>query len=250
MTQEVNVKETITLLRRLQESDLEIEEINGKIEEIPKKREALNRGLQQYTQKVEEEENRLTDSRKERRQLEHSLEDHNLKDARYTDQLMQVKTNKEYRAFLTEIEQLKGKIREIEDKILDLMEEAEELEKSIKWRKNKLEKKKQEVETESHRLEKEEEALNHQLEKRENFKRELEKKLSQELLEQYNRIKGVRHGIALAEAKDGFCQVCHVRLRPQVYYDLRANKSLLLCDNCNRFLFLREDEVVDPTKLM
>lgn len=250
MTQEVSVKETITLLRRLQDSDMEIEQLNDKIASIPRNKEALNRGLQQYMQMVDEEENRLADSRKERRQLEHSLEDHNLKDARYTDQLMQVKTNKEYRALLTEIEQLKGKIREIEDKILDLMEEAEELEKSIKWRKKKLEKKKQEVETECHRLEKEEAELNHQLETKEAFKKELEDKLPLELIEQYNRIKGVRHGIALAEAKDGFCQVCHVRLRPQVYYDLRANKSILLCDNCNRFLFLREDEVVDPTKLM
>ena len=250
MTQEVSVKETITLLRRLQESDMEIEQLNDKIASIPRKKEVLSRGLQQYMQVVEEEENRLADSRKERRQLEHNLEDHNLKDARYTDQLMQVKTNKEYRALLTEIEQLKGKIREIEDKILDLMEEAEELEKSIGRRKKKLEKKKQEVETESHRLEKEEAALNHQLEKKEAFKRELENKLPLELIEQYNRIKSVRHGIALAEAKDGFCQVCHVRLRPQVYYDLRANKSILLCDNCHRFLFLREDEVVDPTKLM
>ncbi len=229
---------------------MEIEQLNDKIASIPRKKEALNRGLQQYMQMVEEEENRLTDSRKERRQLEHSLEDHNLKDARYTDQLMQVKTNKEYRALLTEIEQLKGKIREIEDKILDLMEEAEELEKSIKWRKKKLEKKKQEVETECHRLEEEEAALNHQLEKKEAFKKQLEDKLPLELLEQYNRIKSVRHGIALAEAKDGFCQVCHVRLRPQVYYDLRANKSILLCDNCHRFLFLREDEVIDPTELM
>ena len=250
MTEEVKVKETITVLRCLQESDLEIEELNRKIEAIPKKIEELNRGLQNYQQLVEKEQKRLTDSKKERRKLENNLEDLNLKDARYQEQLMQVKTNKEYRALLTEIEQLKGKIREVEDNILDLMEEAEELEKSIKWRKKKLESKEKEVKTECHRLEKEEEALHRQLEKRETHKRELEGKLTMELLEQYNRIKGVRQGIALAEAKDGFCQVCHVRLRPQAYYDLRANKCLILCENCNRFLFLREDEVVDPTELM
>ena len=250
MREEVNVKETITTLRYLQESDLEIEEINRKIGRIPKKIEDLNRVVQNFKQLVEEEQKRLTDSQKERRKLEHSLEDYNLKETRYKEQLMQVKTNKEYRALLTETEQLKGKIREVEDRILDLMEEAEDLEKSIKWRKKKLESKKREVATECHRLEKEEKALHHQLEEKEVYKKELEGKLPKELLEQYNRIKSVRQGVALAEAKDGFCQVCHVRLRPQAYYDLRANKSLMLCDNCHRFLFLREGEVVDPTELM
>jgi len=250
MTQEVNVKETIAILRRLQESDLEIEEINRRIGEIPKKMEDLNQSLQHSNQLVEEEQRRLTDSQKERRKLEISLEDLNLKESRYKKQLMEVKTNKEYRAFLTEIERLKGKIREVEDKILDRMEETEELEKSIGSKKKKLERKKREVEAECHQLEKEEEALHQQLEKRGAFKKGLERKLPKELLEQYNRIRSVRQGIALAEAKDGFCQVCHVRLRPQTYYDLRANKSLILCDSCHRFLYLREDEVVDPTELM
>jgi len=34
-----------------------------------------------------------------------------------------------------------------------------------------------------------------------------------------------RNGIAVAEARDGICTICHVRLRPQVFNTVRRNDS-------------------------
>jgi predicted nucleic acid-binding Zn-ribbon protein len=41
----------------------------------------------------------------------------------------------------------------------------------------------------------------------------------------------------MAEAKDEHCQVCHVRLRPQVYNEIRIGDQILRCDSCGRILF-------------
>ena len=46
-----------------------------------------------------------------------------------------------------------------------------------------------------------------------------------------------RAGIAIAEAKDGICVVCHVRMRPQVFNDVRKNTQIVQCDSCNRILY-------------
>ena len=46
-----------------------------------------------------------------------------------------------------------------------------------------------------------------------------------------------RHGVALAEARDGICTICHVRLRPQVFNNVRRNEEIVQCDSCNRILF-------------
>jgi predicted nucleic acid-binding Zn-ribbon protein len=46
-----------------------------------------------------------------------------------------------------------------------------------------------------------------------------------------------RNGIAVAEARDGVCTICHVRLRPQVFNSIRRNDSILQCDHCNRIMF-------------
>jgi predicted nucleic acid-binding Zn-ribbon protein len=41
----------------------------------------------------------------------------------------------------------------------------------------------------------------------------------------------------MAEARGGICTVCHVRLRPQVFNEVRRNDSLIQCESCNRILY-------------
>ena len=44
-----------------------------------------------------------------------------------------------------------------------------------------------------------------------------------ELLALFDRVAHGRSGLAMAEARDGLCTVCHVRLRPQVFNQVRRN---------------------------
>ncbi len=46
-----------------------------------------------------------------------------------------------------------------------------------------------------------------------------------------------RNGVAVAEARDGICTICHVRLRPQVFNLVRRNDEIHQCDHCNRILY-------------
>ncbi|MFQ5790392.1 MAG: C4-type zinc ribbon domain-containing protein, partial [Acidobacteriota bacterium] len=56
-------------------------------------------------------------------------------------------------------------------------------------------------------------------------------------VDQYRRLARTRGGIAVAEAKDAHCQLCHVRLRPQVYGEVRMGEKILRCDSCGRILY-------------
>jgi predicted nucleic acid-binding Zn-ribbon protein len=54
----------------------------------------------------------------------------------------------------------------------------------------------------------------------------------------YNRISArVRGGIAVAEARNGSCMACHMRLRPQVMAEIRRGEEVITCDNCSRILY-------------
>jgi predicted nucleic acid-binding Zn-ribbon protein len=56
-----------------------------------------------------------------------------------------------------------------------------------------------------------------------------------------------RKGIAVAEARNGLCTICHVRLRPQVFNEVRRNASIIQCDSCQRILyFAGESEASAP----
>jgi predicted nucleic acid-binding Zn-ribbon protein len=46
-----------------------------------------------------------------------------------------------------------------------------------------------------------------------------------------------RRGAVVAEARDGHCTYCHVRLRPQVFNEIRRNDRIVQCDSCLRILY-------------
>lgn len=70
--------------------------------------------------------------------------------------------------------------------------------------------------------------------------------LSAEALTIFERVSGRRNGIAMSEAKDGVCTLCHVRLRPQVFNTVRRNDAILQCDHCNRILYFVPPPAVTP----
>jgi predicted nucleic acid-binding Zn-ribbon protein len=41
--------------------------------------------------------------------------------------------------------------------------------------------------------------------------------------------------------------LCHVRIRPQVLNELLSTHKLILCENCGRILFWREQTEESPT---
>jgi hypothetical protein len=57
------------------------------------------------------------------------------------------------------------------------------------------------------------------------------------LIANYEQVLRRRNGIAVAEAVDGICTICHVRLRPQVFNTVLRNDRIMQCDTCQRFLY-------------
>jgi predicted nucleic acid-binding Zn-ribbon protein len=46
-----------------------------------------------------------------------------------------------------------------------------------------------------------------------------------------------RQGVAVAQARNGICTICHVRMRPQVFNTVRRNDEIVQCDSCQRILY-------------
>jgi predicted nucleic acid-binding Zn-ribbon protein len=57
-----------------------------------------------------------------------------------------------------------------------------------------------------------------------------------DVLELFQRVARLR-GVAVAEARDGMCQVCHVKLRLQMYAEIKRNEEIQQCPACNRILY-------------
>jgi hypothetical protein len=221
----------------LQQVDLRMVELTTQIDALPTQIQTLQAQLDDFIHTHEERKKRLVANLKERKDLEVDIKSIQERIAKHKDQLYQVKTNEQYRAMLKEIEGEEANVRKIEDQLLEKMIEAEEIQKHIQEAAARLDGEKARVAGETKRLESERQADVEERERLQARRKELEAALSDSLRNLYERIRAVRRGVALAEVRDGCCTACNVRLRPQVYNEVRANESVLTCDNCNRIIY-------------
>ncbi|PYV27568.1 MAG: hypothetical protein DMG24_04385 [Acidobacteria bacterium] len=224
----------------LQQVDLRIADRTSQIDALPSQIQSLETELSDFLRAHEDRKLRLNTNQKERRDLEGEIQIIQGKISKHKDQLYQVKTNEQYRAMLKEIEGEEENIRKIEDRVLEKMLEAEALQKQVQDAAARLEGEKARVDTEKNRLESVRRAADEDRAQLLARRRVLAEGLSEPVRETYERVRAGRHGVAVAEVRDGFCGGCHVRLRPQMYNDVRANASILTCESCSRILYYVE----------
>src|SRR5262249_46517531 len=66
---------------------------------------------------------------------------------------------------------------------------------------------------------------------------QLTRTIPRELVATFELVASRRNGIGVAEARDGICTICHVRLRPQVFNNIRRNDSIIQCGSAHRLLY-------------
>jgi predicted nucleic acid-binding Zn-ribbon protein len=150
---------------------------------------------------------------------------------------MEVKTNKEYQAMQKEMSVAEHDVRAHEDKLLDHMEYAETFAAELKTAEAELKVEQAEVAREQKALDAESVELEAELARVTTARTAVVAKLSREALMLFERVAHGRRGIAVAEARDGLCTLCHVRLRPQMFNEVRRNDGLYQCDSCTRILY-------------
>ena len=118
-------------LIELQNTDSEITELERGKAAIPKQIESGKSDLKEKQEELKQAEGVLAELQKKRKDLEMEVATENDHIAKTKSKLPAVKTNKEYTAILTEVDEVKEKISVMEVKELALMEELEEKEKGI-----------------------------------------------------------------------------------------------------------------------
>jgi len=224
-------------LIRFQELNLKIVKLEERTQRIPEEIEAHRQTLEESRQSLVGEEGLIEEDQARQRELE--LEVASLRDelSKHKTQLMEVKTNKEYQAMLSEIEGGERGIEAKEDQILEGMMAIEEREKVVQRAQTEYEKEENEILSKQSKLEGFAAQAENEILVLQKERGQLEGEMPEELTQQYQRIASVRNGVALAEAKDQSCQGCHVKLRPQLFTEIRTNQRIITCENCNRFLY-------------
>ena len=221
----------------LQRLDSEALNAQRRIVDEPEQQKILDGRLEAVTQRVATAKERLAANQAARRTIEKDVAVHQGRLSKFRDQLMSVKTNVEYQAMQKEIGFAETEVRVLEDKILERMIEADELTAALKTAEADLAGEQKAVDADRKALTAEVARLKSALERITKERTDLIAALNPQAFATFDLVSRRRNGVAMAEARDGICTICHVRLRPQVFNTVRRNDEIIQCDSCQRILY-------------
>jgi predicted nucleic acid-binding Zn-ribbon protein len=224
-------------LIRLQQIDSFIESARRRVADHPSLVEGLDTRLAAAREAVAAAKQRVADNRHARAAVEKDLAMIQGRLSKFRDQLMEVKTNKEYQAIQKEIEVAQQDVRRLEDKILERMLEADDLAGGVKEAEARLAKEQAALTEERQALEQETARLGTELDRVVSERAGLVTQIAPPLLSTYDTVFRGRKGLAVVEARDYICTACHVRLRPQVFNEIRRGDMVHQCSSCQRILY-------------
>jgi len=150
---------------------------------------------------------------------------------------MAVKTNQEYAAVQKEISYAQSEIKTLEEKILERMLEADELAAQAKRAEAELAAEQKTVDADRKKMSTDHATLRVSLERIVSERAVIIAALDKQVLRIFEAVAQRRNGVAVAEARDGICTICHVRLRPQVFNNVLRSTEIVQCDSCQRILY-------------
>jgi uncharacterized protein len=230
---------------RLQQIDDRLADLAREITALPKHIAEIEKKLLSHQRKLEADRAALSANQKERKSCESDIQTQEQKISKLKDQMLQAKTNEQYRAFQNEIEYCGKEIRKLEDRILELMGESEPLEKNVKAAETALKAEKAQVESEKQEARSRtaaDESVSRELQQ---DRARIASHVAPATLQLYERIRKGRKGIGVAEAVDGRCSACQMALRLQFFQDLKRGQQIMTCESCQRILYYNPPQTVE-----
>jgi predicted nucleic acid-binding Zn-ribbon protein len=217
---------------------------------------ALRAELETFPKRVQEADAKLSGARAalasakeaqardlaERKKIEFDVQQWKDRAKKYRDQSGAVKTNEAYKALQHEIANAEAEMAAAEDRQLAVMLAAEEGERRVRKTEADLRESDQAVSAERKNIQ----SLHAQKKKQlEAALLEREKAIApvpEEFRILYERIAKRHNGTGLAEARDGQCRGCGMRVLPHIAEQLRRdeNEEIFRCESCGLILYTLE----------
>jgi predicted nucleic acid-binding Zn-ribbon protein len=225
-------------LVELQNLETAIEEARRRIAAHPQRVADADARLAHAKEAVEDAKQRLKASQEARRDAEKEAATYQGRLSKFKDQLAAVKTNREYQAMQHEIETAQKDLGIVEERVLERMMEADALTAEVKKAEQELAAQQKAVDAEKKTLAEELVTVEAALTEATGKRSARVASLPPQLVALFEQVSRARKGVAITTAtRDGLCAACHVRLRPQVFQEIRRNDQIIQCASCNRILY-------------
>ncbi len=236
----IDLKSQINNLSKLQTIDSEIYALRAEKESRPLEIKTLETSFEEKKQHLAALEKNLLDLQKQRKDKELELASKEENTKKLQTQLYSLKTNKEYQTMLQQIQDAKADASIIEDKILELFDQADSIKTETEQEKQRLKEEEQVFLGRKENIEDRIKEIDGRLMQLEALRIQLMPDIEPNILAQYERILLNRDGLAIVSVKDNTCKGCNMFVPPQVINLIKMYERIITCEVCNRILYIEE----------
>jgi uncharacterized protein len=229
--------DVIEKLLVLQDRDRHILRVKSELAQIGPQRHAMQSRMESTQTGLETAKLKGKQIESERKRLELEVETKKQQIERYSVQQFQTKKNEEFRALAHEIEVCKADIFKLEDKQLELMEQAEVAQKEVATATQVANEARKLVESNIAGLGEREENLKKELADLEANRHELAAAVDESTLSRYERLLKNKGASVVVGIERGVCGGCHMKFPLQLVVSCQAQQEVITCPNCGRILY-------------
>ena len=233
--------DTIEKLLILQDRDRKLRRVQAELAHIAPERQMFQAKAADAQTGLETAKNRVKQLESERKALELEVETKKQLIARYANQQLQTRKNEEYRALTHEIETCKAEIFKIEDKEIELMEQAEAGQKQVMRSTQATQEARKSMDDQLSQLAAREKNLQNELAELAANREDLATAVDEGARGRYERLFKSKGENVVVGVGHGVCGGCHMRLPPQLIVQCQAQQELVTCSNCGRILYYTRD---------
>jgi uncharacterized protein len=232
----------LEMLLKLQVIDYDLGELERSKEYLPDMMENLNREIQEATRKLTETTHQIADAKMRQKNLELEVKAKESELAKYQQQMMSIKTNKEYDALVAEIDAIKASISSRETELLETMNLLTGLEKEV----GGLHEREAQIRENNSRqlqiLQEKVDSIGSKVSVKITSRQEIVSGISRPTLSTYERVKKGRGGRVVVNVRKRACSACFKALTPKKVQEIKRSDQIVTCDNCGCLLYWDDNE--------
>ena len=233
--------DVIEKLLVLQDRDRKLLQTRDELAHIAPERKELQTRASGSQARLDAARLRIKQIESDRKKLELDVEAKKQQIEKYSLQQFQTKKNEEYRALANEIENCKKEIIHIEDKEIELMEQAEAAQKEVNAAQQVAADAKKLVDSKLAELETREKNLRTELAQLESNRAELADAVDESTRGRYERLLKSKGSNVVVGIHHHSCGGCHMQLSRGTVVACQAEQELVSCTNCGRLLYFTRD---------
>jgi predicted nucleic acid-binding Zn-ribbon protein len=233
------VKKNLETLYDLQELDFKLDGIAGVRDSFLSEIDALDQQVAEARQELLAKEEGCASLESDREGLESTLATEGDNIVRSEARLKEIKTQKEYLAVSKEITAARKMKIELEEQLLQKIAQLEEIKAQISERQGNLAALEENIGVQKSEVQQKVDALESDISVDLAAREEKVKSLPPAVVKRYGKLREMRRGVAVVEARDGNCLGCNINLPPQLYNTLFRGDELITCPHCQRMVVFR-----------